>query len=481
MSRSDRGFFIERVTVTGNDLQPAELEFRDGLNVIEGSSDTGKSYIAGLIDFAFGASKPPRKIHAAEGYDRVLVVIQERKTTRRFEIERNLRGGKAVIVRTLRDDGSAEKEDVLAAKHDADNDQNLSTFLLTLAGFGPANIRKNAKGETQSLSFRNIAHLAVINETRIIAEWPPQHPGNQQSATAESEVFRLVVTGHTSPEILVLPKKTSPAAAKAQVELLEQMEQKARADLEKLGVPAEVAQAQIERVDATYASLLEEYDAARIELNARENERTELMRQRRTVSSRVTVIEGLIARFELLDRHYEMDIARLQAIEETGSMLEQMPTKSCPVCGAAPNAHLPDEAEKHFGVDNVRRAAEKEKGKTDRLRADLRDTIADLRKELEEKTGAHDRINSQVETLQSRIDADVTPRARTSAEKLKAQSERQRTLTLARSLGEQLVDLARACPVIRMRSTASHRGCKSSFSVAKRSCGAEARFGVIHS
>jgi hypothetical protein len=29
----------------------------------------------------------------------------------------------------------------------------------------------------------------------------------------------------------------------------------------------------------------------------------------------VTVIEGLIARFELLDRHYKIDIARLQAIE----------------------------------------------------------------------------------------------------------------------------------------------------------------------
>src|SRR3954467_15460184 len=112
MSLFDRGFFIERITVTGNGVTPAELEFRDGLNVVEGSSDTGKSYIAGLIDFAFGASKPPRKIQAAEGYDRVFVVIQERKTKRRYQIERSLGGGQAVIVRTLREDGSTEKEDV---------------------------------------------------------------------------------------------------------------------------------------------------------------------------------------------------------------------------------------------------------------------------------------------------------------------------------------------------------------------------------
>ena len=224
MSPFDRGFFIERITVTGNGLAPAELEFRDGLNVVEGSSDTGKSNIAGLIDFAFGASKPPRKIQAAEGYDRVLLVLKERKTKQRHQIERSLGGGQAVIVRALRDDGSVESERVLTAKHDAGDDQNLSTFLLALAGFAPTKIRKNAKGETQSLSFRNIAHLAIINETRMIAEWPPQHPGNKQSATAESEVFRLVITGHTSPEPpSPLPKKLSAAAAKAQVELLTQM------------------------------------------------------------------------------------------------------------------------------------------------------------------------------------------------------------------------------------------------------------------
>lgn len=443
MSLFDRGFFIERITVTGNDLAAAELEFRDGLNVVEGSSDTGKSYVAGLIDFAFGASKPPRKIQAAKGYDRVLVLLQERKTKRRYQIERSLGGGKTVIVRTLRDDGSIESAQVLAAKHVAEGDQNLSTFLLKLAGFAPAKIRKNSKGETQSLSFRNIAHLAVINETRIIAEWPPQHPGKMQSATAESEVFRLVITGHTSPEPIPLPKKLSPTVAKAQVELLAQMEEQARNDLAHLGVQPDVARAEVERVDAAHASLLGEYEAARIELSSHENERGGLVRELRNVSSRVTVIEGLIARFDLLARHYEMAIARLQAIEETGSMLEQMPVKSCPVCGAAPNAHRPAEADEHFGVDNVRVAATKELEKTERLRDDLKNAIADLRKELEEKVEIRARVSGEIETLQARIDAEAVPRARTSAEKLRAQSERQKALVLARSLVEQLEALAK--------------------------------------
>jgi hypothetical protein len=443
MSLFDRGFFIERVTATGIGLASAELEFRDGLNVIEGSSDTGKSYILGLIDFAFGASKRPRRIKAAKGYDRVVVDIQERKTKRRHQIERSLGGGKGIIVRTLRDDGGVESEQVLAAKHDPNDAKNLSTFLLQLAGFAPAMIRKNNKGEMQSLSFRNIAHLAIINETRMMSEWPPQHPRSKQAATAESEVFRLVLTGHTSPMPLPLPRKLSPTAAKGQVELLTQMEEQARNDLAQLGVQPEVAQAEVESVNTAHASLLGEYESARVELNARENERAALVRELRNVSSRVAVIEGLIARFELLDHHYEMDIARLQAIEETGSMLELMPATSCPVCGAAPNEHRPAEADEHFGIESVRTAAAQELEKTARLRADLHNAIADLRKELAEKRAIRASVNGEIETLQARIDEEVAPRARTSAGKLRAQSDRQRALLRARSLVEQLEDLAK--------------------------------------
>jgi len=221
------------------------------------------------------------------------------------------------------------------------------------------------------------------------------------------------------------------------------MEEQARNDLAQLGVQPNVARAEVERVDAAQASLLEEYEAARIELGARENERAGLGRELRNVLSRVTVIEGLIARFDLLDRHYEMDIARLQAIQETGSMLEQMPAKSCPVCGAAPNAHRPAEADEHFGVENVRTAATKELEKIERLRADLQNAIADLRKELNEKFVTRTRVTGDLEALQARIDAEAAPRARTSAEKLRAQSDRQRTLVLARSLVEQLEELGK--------------------------------------
>jgi hypothetical protein len=65
------GFYISKLSVSGPGKPPAELEFIDGLNVVCGASDTGKSFAVSCIDFAFGASKSPRPIPEVSGYQTV--------------------------------------------------------------------------------------------------------------------------------------------------------------------------------------------------------------------------------------------------------------------------------------------------------------------------------------------------------------------------------------------------------------------------
>lgn len=442
MSDFERGFFIERITVKGTNVPDADITLRDGLNVVEGASDTGKSYLGELVDFAFGASKPPRKIQAAEGYERVFVVLQERKSKYRHQIERSLAGGDA-IVRGLRQDGSAESERLLAAKHSVDNDQTLSSFLLSLSGFTPTKVRKNKRGDRQSLSFRNIAFLAVVDETRIIAESPPHLSGSPVSATAEGDVLRLVITGRPSTAPIVVPRRATSQSSKAQAELLAQLEEQVRSEIAGLGVQPEFVQEESQRIEVLRADLLRDYEASRVELVARERERADLGRSLRDAESRITVIEGLIARFQLLDHHYETDIARLEAIQETGSLLEQMPAKACPVCGADPAAHRPDDAAEHFGLDRVRAAAAKELEKIAHHRVDLQNVINELWAEHYEKSGDRTRFRTDLETLQGRIDSELTPRTRTSAVKIKEQDSRRDVLLRAKTLVEQLEDLGK--------------------------------------
>ena len=66
--------------------------------------------------------------------------------------------------------------------------------------------------------------------------------------------------------------------------------------------------------------------------------------QRQLVSERIDEITDLFTRFDLLRDHYDVDLTRLEAIEESGSMLIYVDEVNCPMCGAAPcNQHLEDD------------------------------------------------------------------------------------------------------------------------------------------
>ncbi|MCF5167568.1 AAA family ATPase [Pseudomonas congelans] len=65
--------FIESVVVSGPDLPDAAVYFTKGANVVQGGSDTGKSYIVQCIKFALGSSKPPKQLQVSKGYTTVKV------------------------------------------------------------------------------------------------------------------------------------------------------------------------------------------------------------------------------------------------------------------------------------------------------------------------------------------------------------------------------------------------------------------------
>ena len=65
-------FFIKELCVTGNGKEPAIIQFKKGLNIIEGPSNTGKTLIFKCIDYIFGAKDNP----LIEGYDCISLKIE---------------------------------------------------------------------------------------------------------------------------------------------------------------------------------------------------------------------------------------------------------------------------------------------------------------------------------------------------------------------------------------------------------------------
>src|ERR1700735_4288346 len=120
------GLKLRHLTFTGPGLKPASLAFADGLNIVYGASNTGKSFIGKSLDFMLGGSRPLPDITERQGYDSVLlglILPDDRPVT----LYRAAVGGEYLMF-----DGSHEERPigvvgkVLGSEHDAKTYDNLS-------------------------------------------------------------------------------------------------------------------------------------------------------------------------------------------------------------------------------------------------------------------------------------------------------------------------------------------------------------------
>jgi len=82
-------------------------------------------------------------------------------------------------------------------------------------GLNGKRVRKNAQNELQNLSFRNLAHLVLIDEESIIKKGSPIHTGESTQRTVQISIFKLLLTGHDDSALIAAKK---PAIAKAELE-----------------------------------------------------------------------------------------------------------------------------------------------------------------------------------------------------------------------------------------------------------------------
>jgi hypothetical protein len=66
---------IRYIRFLGPEKDPAEFTFTPGLNILWGSSDTGKTFLVQAMDFMLGAGSKLKDIPERAGYDRILLGI----------------------------------------------------------------------------------------------------------------------------------------------------------------------------------------------------------------------------------------------------------------------------------------------------------------------------------------------------------------------------------------------------------------------
>ncbi len=217
---SATGLRIRHLAFCGPNREPALVSFEAGLNVIYGASNTGKSFIVDAIDFMLGGKGPLRDIPERVGYDRILLAM-ETFDGQAFTIQRSANGGAFRIYDGLFSTTAPQGEGAeYAEQHNDRRDDNLSSYLLSKIGLNKKRLRRNKQNDTQSLSFRNLARLVIINEEEIIQQRSPLSDGTYTADTANTSVFKLLLTGvDDSSLVSTSSTKQEDTSREAQIEL----------------------------------------------------------------------------------------------------------------------------------------------------------------------------------------------------------------------------------------------------------------------
>ncbi|WP_245939857.1 hypothetical protein [Stenomitos frigidus] len=224
----------------------------------------------------------------------------------------------------------------------------------------------------------------------------------------------------------------------AKVEFIGELIEELQAELSEIGINRTEAEEQLLQLQ-TQAELQQEIlNRRQRELDDKIERRYEIMRQIERLSDRINEISSLLSRFELLKDHYQIDLERLAAIEESGSLFVHLEITPCPLCGA-----LPDEQHQvevcDGDVESVVHAATAEIAKVEKLSLELDQTALDLRTEAEDLITQKEELNPEFQVLNQEIQEITSPlreAQNTFSEIIRHSSEMQRVIDSFNRIGQ---------------------------------------------
>lgn len=433
-----RGFELRELRLCGPGQVPGSLVFESGLNVIEGASDTGKSYALSCIDFVMGASAPPEDIPQARSYDVAYLCI-EAADGQFYTLKRALAGGKIGLFRGQLDDALEVNDEWKVLGETTNAKVSVSGFLLGLCGLDDRRVRKDASGTTQEASFRVLSKALLVDEERIIAKRSPLFGSQKTGNTAAASTIRMLLTGVDDSGI-VQPEdpKTSAGRLAGQKEAIEGLLERDQAALDELLKNMDVKPGIVSELEAKLRELGEFSSTALADLRAAESKRRKLVNQERAQRKRLDELEGMLARASLLDAHYESDLLRLEAMGESSYLLQMYGEYSCGYCGAEPehqrhaDAHAPE---------STLRAAQAEAEKVQRLREELRNAEDQLSTEQRALAVSRKELDAAIQSISDEIELALAPKVRATANELRAIQGSYGAFVRAEQLSDQIATL----------------------------------------
>lgn len=317
-------FYIKKVGLKG-ELGDSSLNLSTGLNVVIGSSNTGKSIIVECIDYALGDKDYNIEL---PGYDSVYVVLAHEKgdvkITRKLgvanvEIESNntlVHSGTYPIKKK----GGKKKEEPY-----------LDDYLLSLNDIKPRqDIVISKDWGKQNFTFRTCLNSFIVKQENIIRRESPYLPLNNSASPAYKSGLLYLWTGENylndnNKDNMRIRRARKSAVESYIFSLLESIRTRKEELVEKANLdPDEIEQ----KIDDTL-----------LEISENEQKLSFLFEENRTLSQQILELddeisecENLLIKYEALRTQYVADSKRLQMVIEGETHDNTEDEMVCPFC-----------------------------------------------------------------------------------------------------------------------------------------------------
>jgi hypothetical protein len=384
-------FYIKKISLSGNNVKTSSLELNDGLNIICGPSNTGKSYIAECLDYMFGCDAKDFRIGKDTGYDSVCmqIVTGNGDVTLERKFEDN-----QIYIKSTNPDIKSGKYSTGKAK------QNINNMWLQLMGIDDApDIIKKETFERQALTLRSFLHTFFIEEDNVFQEESIMFQKIHTTRTAILSILLYLMTADSL-------KGADPREDKKMKEVRKRAVMKYINDnLSSLAARRnelkEVQAPDVNDIQQKINSLLKEITETEGQISIAVARSKDLSNEIYTLNELLAECNMLYNRYKILRSQYTSDIKRLTFIVEGELHKGKIPENlHCPFCDGV----LPKEEETS--------CVEAAKAELQKLISQLRDLddaendILSERQNLQEKSTRLIDEHSEIETL---INSELKP------------------------------------------------------------------------
>ena len=417
-------FYIERIIVTGSGKTDSIIELSNGVNIIYGPSNTGKTYIVKCIDYMFGSEREP--IDISTGYQYIKIIVRTQCGT--ITMSRKIGENKIEV--------SSNDNNVLPGKYATkasrtNYDKTINSVWLSLIGINDLHlVISNENYKKQILSWRTFSHMFMLTETKIISEYSAILSGRDTSNTAVIASLIFLLSGQDFAEIETKDTKEIKEAKKNAVkayinkelfrlsernqELLAQLKENPNIDIA----------VEIEKIMAEIST-----NEKRINSSIEENQK--ILAQLYEKNENLSECNVLLNRYDELTTQYDADLKRLNFIVDGEANLNASFSTHCPFCDGEvvvkKNQNYIDAAKSDY--------------KKIKLQAkDLESASKELRSEklsLEQEIGT---LMAKKKSMEELIEKELKPQVFNLKEKLSAYKdaiECQKEIDILKKLSEQ--------------------------------------------